>query len=149
MIFPSDSEIREYAAYYVRAIGIFKEEFRQHEGRLPTEIEIESFSKMGIIPIGFLRENGKDRDTKQVQEKSPGNNEHKKSPIKTVSDILRRYGDKLKVEGDRIRIEKHLDQYDFNHLVDELKMKGWKYHAAKKNGAKWESPYFEIEGAKA
>lgn len=25
MIFPSDSEIREYAAYYIRAMGIFKE----------------------------------------------------------------------------------------------------------------------------
>ena len=43
MIFPQDSEIREYAAYYIRALSIFKEEFKNNQGRFPTEFEIGDF----------------------------------------------------------------------------------------------------------
>ena len=29
MIFPPDNELREYASYYIRAVKVFKEEFKQ------------------------------------------------------------------------------------------------------------------------
>ncbi len=58
MNFPPDSEMRQYAAYYIRAIGIFKEEFKNSQGRPPTEFEIQDFSKMDIIPYGLVPKNG-------------------------------------------------------------------------------------------
>ena len=36
MIFPPDDEIRQYAAYYIKAVGIFKEEYRNSQGRTIT-----------------------------------------------------------------------------------------------------------------
>jgi len=44
MNFPYDAEIREYLAYYIRAIKIFKEKFKTEEGREPTEFELQNFS---------------------------------------------------------------------------------------------------------
>jgi len=35
MNFPSDAEIREYSAYYIRAIKIFRETFKFTMGREP------------------------------------------------------------------------------------------------------------------
>ena len=43
MIFPPDDEIRQYAAYYIKALGIFKEEFKNGQGRPPTEFEVQDF----------------------------------------------------------------------------------------------------------
>ena len=66
MIFPADSEIREYATYYLRALSIFKEEFKNSQGRLPNEFEVQDFSKMGIIPYGILKQqNGFRADTQR------------------------------------------------------------------------------------
>ena len=56
MIFPSDAEIREYSAYYIRAVKIFRETFKIETGREPTEFELQDFSRMGIIPFGILKQ---------------------------------------------------------------------------------------------
>ena len=56
MNFPSDAEIREYSAYYIRAMKIFREQFRNENGREPTEFELQDFSRMGIIPFGILKQ---------------------------------------------------------------------------------------------
>ena len=55
MIFPADSVIREYATYYIRALSIFKEEFKNSQGRLPNAFELQDFSKMGIITFRYLQ----------------------------------------------------------------------------------------------
>ena len=55
MIFPADSEIRDYATYYIRALSIFKEKFKNSEGRLLNEFELQDFSKMGIITFWYLQ----------------------------------------------------------------------------------------------
>ena len=83
MIFPPDDEIRQYAAYYIKALGIFKEEFKNCQGRPPTEFELQDFSKMGIIPFGLVpRQNGFQKST-QDQPKSnsnPAKNKNKQAP---------------------------------------------------------------------
>jgi len=56
MYFPYDAEIREYSAYYIRAIKIFKEKFKTEEGREAPEFELQNFSWMGIIPSGILKQ---------------------------------------------------------------------------------------------
>ena len=83
MIFPSDSEIRDYATYYIRAMSIFKEEFKNSQGRPPNEFEVQDFSKMGIIPYGILKQhNGFQKSTQDLSQSNsnPAKNEAKPSP---------------------------------------------------------------------
>jgi hypothetical protein len=64
MISPPDDEIRQYAEYYIKALGIFKEEFKNGQGRPPTEFELQDFSKMEIIPFGLVpKQNGFQKST--------------------------------------------------------------------------------------
>jgi len=51
MIFPSDSEIREFTAYAIRARKIIVEEFRHQEGRPPNELEIQDLLRMVVVPF--------------------------------------------------------------------------------------------------
>ena len=48
MNFPSDAEIREYSAYYIKAVKIFRETFKIETGREPTEFEIDNLSLIHI-----------------------------------------------------------------------------------------------------
>ena len=133
MIFPPDSEIREYSAYYIRAIKIFREKFRNENGREPSEFELQDFSKMGIIPFGIL--------------KQQNGNSHSNS----LGDIVKQHPE-LSIEGDKIVMKKKIEPVDvFYEVRDELEKRGWKYVKAKQiGGAKWEPGYFELkEGAKA
>ena len=80
MIFPSDSEIREYAAYEVRTRKIILEQFKQEYGRDPNELEIPELLRAAIIPIGLLpKQNGQQKFTQdQPQSNSnPARNETK------------------------------------------------------------------------
>ena len=62
MIFPTDSEIREFAAYEVRTRKIILEEFKHEYGREPNELEIPELLRATIIPIGFLpKQNGQQK----------------------------------------------------------------------------------------
>jgi len=160
MIFPSDAEIREYSAYYIRAVKIFRETFKIETGREPTEFEIDNFSKMGIIPIGILRQqNGNSHfQTPQVSPQKLVQQAQKivqqselKSKAELVKDILKNYPE-LSIEGDKI-VMKHFIKPTaaFHKVREQLKERGWEYIAPKNvGGDKWEPGYFVLkEGAKA
>jgi len=161
MIFPSDAEIREYSAYYIRAVKIFKETFKIETGREPTEFEIDNFSKMGIIPIGILRQqNGNSHfQTPQVspqklvqQAQKMAQPPQQKPEIQLAEDIVKKHPE-LTIEGNRIIMKQYIKDTDvFHKLKGELEKKGWEYVAPKRIGeGKWEPGYFEFkdEGAKA
>ena len=170
MIFPADSEIRQYATYYIRALSIFKEEFKNNQGRFPTEFEIQDFSKMGIIPFGILKQNGfqKFAQDHPQSNSNPAKNEAKPSPSEqpnnqpaqqvpprqkvtdSVMDIVKAHPE-LEIEGSRVVIKKKIEsRKDYFDIKDELAKRGWKYVAPRHiGGEKWEPGYFEMEGEKA
>jgi len=150
MNFPSDAEIREYCAYYIRAIKIFRETFKIETGREPTEFEIDNFSKMGIIPIGILRQqNGNSHfQTPQV---SPQKLVQQAQKLKTESimDIIKDHPE-LSIEGEKIVMKQFIKPEVFYKVKDQLKQRGWEYIAPKHAGGnKWEPGYFEFKEAKA
>ncbi|MEM0159780.1 MAG: hypothetical protein QW393_03405 [Candidatus Micrarchaeaceae archaeon] len=128
MIFPTDSEIRQYASYYIRALGIFKEEFKNAQGRPPNEFEIQDFSKMGIIPFGLL--------PKAEREVKPINND-------PLDEVLKKYENNLhKVNEKRIEIRPRFSDPDVYHLVSKKMFElGWMR-------AKGEDAFIPREGAK-
>ena len=159
MIFPSDAEIREYCAYYIRAVKIFRETFRIETGREPTEFELQDFSRMGIIPFGILKQqNGNSYfQTPQISPQKIVNEAQKiaqqsgqKSKTEPVMDIVKNYPE-LSIEGDKIVVKQFIKTETFNKIRDALKHKGWEYIAPRQVGVnKWEPGYFELkEGAKA
>jgi len=160
MIFPSDAEIREYCAYYIRAVKIFRETFKIETGREPTEFEIDNFSKMGIIPIGILRQqNGNSHfQTPQIspqklvqQAQKMVQQSEQKSKAELVKDILKDHPE-LWIEGDKIIVKKKIESADdFYAVREELEKRGWKYVRPRHiGGDKWEPGYFEFkEGVKA
>ena len=168
MIFPQDSEIREYATYYIRALSIFKEEFKNSQGRPPNEFEVQDFSKMGIIPYGILKQqNGFQKSTQDQSqsitntarnESKPGSSEQPKnqpaqqaSPRQKVTDlvmdIVNSHKGKLVIEGDKVVKIGKLD--DYWKVIDEFKHRGWRFVKPEKIGKEWKEGYFEMEGAKA
>ena len=171
MIFPQDSEIREYATYYIRALSIFKEEFKNSQGRPPNEFEVQDFSKMGIIPFGLVpKQNGFQKPTQEQtqgitntpkNESKPSSSEQPKNqpaqqaPPKqkvtdSVMDIVKAHPE-LEIDGSRVVIKKKIEsKKDYFDLKDELTKRGWKYVAPRHiGGEKWEPGYFEMEGVKA
>ena len=151
MIFPSDAEIREYCAYYIRAVKIFRETFKIETGREPTEFELQDFSRMGIIPFGILKQqNG--NSYFQNPQISPQKLAQQAQKLKTesVMDIIKDYPG-LSIEGDKIVMKQFIKPEVFYKVRDELKKRGWEYIAPKHAGGdKWEPGYFELkEGAKA
>ena len=159
MIFPSDAEIREYCAYYIRAVKIFRETFKIETGREPTEFELQDFSRMGIIPFGILKQqNGNSNfQTPQISPQKIVNEAQKiaqqsgqKSKTEPVMDIVKNYPE-LSIEGDKIVVKQFIKTETFNKIRDALKHKGWEYIAPRQVGVnKWEPGYFELkEGAKA
>ena len=151
MIFPQDSEIREYAAYYIRAIGIYKEEFKHNQGRPPTDFELQDFSKMGIIPFGFIpKQNGQQKFTqdqpqsnsnatrneqKQASTEQPKNQptQQQKSPDPKYgwkSEVLRLLNEFPQLERksqSRIKIVKEIPRSDWNDVKNGFEKEGWKY----------------------
>ena len=160
MNFPSDAEIREYSAYYIRAMKIFREQFRNENGREPTEFELQDFSRMGIIPFGILKQqNGSSNfQTPQVspqklvqQAQKMAQQSEQKSKAELVKDILKNYPE-LSIEGDKIVMKHFIKPTEAFHKVrEQLKQRGWEYIAPKNvGGDKWEPGYFEFkEGTKA
>jgi len=157
MIFPSDSEIREYSAYYIRAVKIFRETFKIEMGREPSEFELQDFSKIGIIPFGILKQqNGSShfqtlqipaqKQTQQSEQKTKN-----ESPNESVKDIVDKHPE-LAIDGARVVVKKKIEPTEtFYEVRDELESRGWKYIKPKQTGgAKWEPGYFELkEGVKA
>jgi len=56
MIFPEDTEIREFTSYAIRARKIIIKEFIKLEGRPPNEIEIQDLLRMVVVPFGILKQ---------------------------------------------------------------------------------------------
>ena len=159
MIFPSDPEIREYCAYYIRAIKIFRETFKIETGREPTEFELQDFSRMGIIPFGILKQqNGSSNfQNPQIpaqklfqQAQKMAQQSEQKSKAESVKDILKDHPE-LWIEGDKIIVKKKIESADdFYSVREELEKRGWKYVRPRHiGGDKWEPGYFELKEAKA
>ncbi len=148
MIFPPDDEIRQYSTYYIRALGIFKEEFKNNQGRPPTEFELQDFCKMGIIPFGFLpKQNGSSNgsaqsngsDQKQVQN-DPGKtkDQNLQGQGKTVypkggreSEVLRllnEFQQNLERKSPyKIKVVKDIPRSEWNSVKKSFEKEGWKY----------------------
>ena len=151
MIFPSDAEIREYSAYYIRAVKIFRETFKIETGREPTEFELQDFSRMGIIPFGILKQqNGSSNfQTAQIPAQKLFQ-QAQKLKTESVMDIIKDHPE-LSIEGEKIVMKQFIKPEVFYKVKDQLKQRGWEYIAPKHAGGnKWEPGYFEFkEGAKA
>ena len=151
MNFPSDAEIREYCAYYIRAMKIFREQFRNENGREPSEFELQDFSRMGIIPFGILKQqNGSSNfQTAQIPAQKLFQ-QAQKLKTESVMDIIKDHPE-LSIEGEKIVMKQFIKPEVFYKVKDQLKQRGWEYIAPKHAGGnKWEPGYFEFkEGAKA
>jgi hypothetical protein len=160
MIFPSDSEIREFASYYIRAVKIFKEEFKNSVGREPSEFEITDFCKMGIIPFGILKQNGfqkQPQDHASLSQSNTPNKENtnlpaqsknqlmqsKQKPIDSIMDIVKGHPE-IEIDGDKVILKKKLDMKIFFDIKDELVKRGWRYISPRYVGKNWEPGYFEM-----
>ena len=152
MIFPADSEIRQYATYYIRALSIFKEEFKNSQGRPPNEFEVQDFSKMGIIPYGILKQqNGFQKPTQdQSQSNSnPAKNENKQAPSEQsknqpaqqqkavepktgwkseVLRLLNEFPHNLERKSQsKVKIVREIPRSEWNNVKEGFEKEGWKY----------------------
>ena len=166
MIFPPDSEIREFASYYIRAIKIFKEEFKDSVGREPSEFELTDFSKMGIIPFGFVpKQNGfqkSPQDHASTSQNSSVNKENTNPPAQTkdqpstaqrvsapngwapeILGFIKKYPQNLKKESDSmVKVVPGIPKDEWNNTVRRtFENNGWLYD--------WERKEFLYRGVKA
>jgi len=156
MIFPSDSEIREFTAYAIRARKIIVEEFSKLEGRPPNELEIQELLKMAVVPFGILKQqNGNShlqtpQITAQRQMQQPEQKQKNESSVNSVMDIVKEHSE-LSIDGDKIVMKKKIEPVDvFYSVRDELERRGWKYIRPKQiGGDKWEPGFFEMDRARA
>ena len=165
MIFPQDSEIREFASYYIRAIKIFKEEFRDSVGREPSEFELTDFSKMGIIPYGILKQqNGfqkQSQDHASTSQNSGVNKEYANppaqtkdqpvkqnaGPVESVMDIVNAHKGKMTVDGERVILKGKID--DYWDVIEQFESRGWRHVKPVQLANGWKDGYFEFKGVKA
>jgi len=156
MIFPSDSEIREFTAYAIRARKIIVEEFRHQEGRPPNELEIQELLKMVVVPFGILKQqngNSHFQSTQiatQKQMQQPEQKQKNESSVNSIMDILKEHSE-LSIEGDKIAMKKKIEPVDVFYAVrDEMERRGWKYVRPRQiGGDRWEPGFFEVARARA
>ena len=156
MIFPSDSEIREFTAYAIRARKIIVEEFRHQEGRHPNELEIQELLKMVVVPFGILKQqNGNShfqgtQIATQKQMQQPEQKQKNESSVNSVMDIVKEHSE-LSIEGEKIVMKKKIEPVDVFYAVrDEMERRGWKYIRPRQiGGDKWEPGFFEADRARA
>jgi len=151
MIFPSDSEIREFTAYAIRARKIIVEEFRHQEGRPPNELEIQELLKMVVVPFGILKQQNGNSHFQNVHSQSlKQNQENGKKDADSVMDIVKEHSE-LSIEGERVVMKKKIEPVDVFYAVrDEMERRGWKYIRPKQTvGDKWEPGFFEVDRTKA
>mgnify|MGYP001626431094 CR=1 FL=1 len=158
MNFPPDPEIREYASYYIKAIKIFKEEFKNSVGREPSEFELTDFSKMGIIPFGILKQNGfqkQSQDHAPVPQNSSASRENtnppaqsRNQPAKAPYDnplvecgIPEKFRNHFEISKDRVHVLMDVPKDEWTGIKEKFLKKGYRWD--------WSSKNFEKEGAKA
>ena len=151
MIFPQDSEIREYAAYEVRTRKIILEEFKHEYAREPNELEIPELLRAAIIPIGFLpKQNGQQKLPQDQPQSSASStkSEAKPSPVeqprnqpvqqKTVQPqggwksavmrLLNEFPQNLERKSQsKIKIVKEIPGSEWNVVKEGFEKEGWKY----------------------
>jgi len=151
MIFPSDSEIREFTAYAIRARKIIVEEFRHQEGRPPNELEIQDLLRMVVVPFGILKQQNGNSHFQNVHTQSlKQSQENGKKDVDSVMDIVKEHSE-LSIEGDKIVMKKRIEPVDVFYAVrDEMERRGWRYIRPRQTGGdKWEPGFFEVDRAKA
>jgi len=126
MIFPEDTEIREFTSYAIRARKIIIEGFIKLEGRPPNEIEIQDFLRMVVVPFGILKQqngNSHFQSTQIATQKQMQQTEQKKkneSSVNSVMDIVKEHSE-LSIEGNRVVMKKKIEPMDVFYAVrDEL-----------------------------
>ena len=152
MIFPSDSEIREYSAYEVRTRKIILEEFKHEYGREPNELEIPELLRAAIIPIGFLpKQNGQQKlpqdqsqnnsNSVKNEAKSSSTEESKNQPAQQQKPVQPQGGWKSEVlkllnefpqnldrkSQSKVKIVKEIPRSDWNKVKEGFEKEGWKY----------------------
>jgi len=151
MIFPEDTEIREFTSYAIRARKIIIEEFNKLEGRPPNEIEIQDLLRMVVVPFGILKQqNGNSHFQNMHSDPLKQNQESGKKDLNSVMDIVKEHPE-LSVEGEKIVMKRKIEPvYVFYAVRDELERRGWKYIRPKQTGGdKWEPGFFEVDGARS
>jgi len=156
MIFPSDSEVREYTSYAIRARKIIIEEFSKLEGRPPNELEIQELLKMVVVPFGILKQQSGNSHFQspqiaaQKQAQQPEQKQKNESSVNSVMDIVKEHSE-LSIEGERVVMKKRIEPVDVFYAVrDEMERRGWKYIRPRQiGGDKWEPGFFEMDRAKA
>jgi hypothetical protein len=151
MIFPSDSEVREYASYAMRARKIIVEEFSKLEGRPPNELEIQDLLRMVVVPFGILKQQNGNSHFQNVHTQSlKQSQENGKKDVDSVMDIVKEHSE-LSIEGDKIVMKKRIEPVDVFYAVrDEMERRGWRYIRPRQTGGdKWEPGFFEEDRARA
>ncbi len=151
MIFPSDSEIREYAAYEIRTRKIILELFKQEYGRDPSELEMPELLRAAIIPIGFLpKQNGQQKpmmDQSTNDKSKIGNAENtghqeikanqrtyqkpdddNKGLASEIMRIIQDFPYNLEVQSpSKIKVINDLPRNEWEKVRKEFLEKGWKW----------------------
>jgi len=151
MVFPSYSEVREYASYAMRARKIIVEEFSKLEGRPPNELEIQDLLMMVVVPFGILKQQNGNSHFQNVHTQSlKQSQENGKKDVDSVMDIVKEHSE-LSIEGYKIVMKKKIEPVDVFYAVrDEMERRGWRYIRPRQTGGdKWEPWFFEIDRAKA
>ncbi len=138
MIFSSDSEIREFSSYCIRARKIAIEEFKHQEGRPPSEFEIQDLLKMVVVPFGILKQqNGNSHPPIQQQQPRP-QEQPKNQPQRTVQPeggwkpeilrILNEFPQNLERKSQsKIKIVREIPRSEWNDVKRAFEKEGWTY----------------------
>ena len=151
MIFPKDTEIREFTSYTIRERKIIIEEFIKLEGRPPNEIEIQELLRMVVVAFGILiQQKGNSHFQNMHSDPLKQNHESGKKDLDSVMNIVKEHPE-LSVEGERIVMKKKIEPVDVFYAVrDELERRGWKYIRPKHTvGDKWEPGFLEVDDARS
>jgi len=150
MIFPEDTEIREFTSYAIRARKIIIEEFTKLEVRPPNEIEIQDLLRMVVVPFRILKQqNGNSHFQNMHSDPLKQNQESGKKGLDSVMDIVKEYH-KLSVKGEKIVMKKKIEPVDVFYAVrDELERRGKYIRPKHTGGDKWEPGFFEADKARS
>jgi len=146
MIFPEDTEIREFTSYAIRARKIIIEEFIKLEGRPPNEIETQDLMRMVIVPFGILKQlNGNSHFQNMHSDPLKQNHESGKKDADSIVDTVKEHPE-LSVEGEKIVMKKKIEPVDvFFAVRDELERRGKYIRPKQIGGDKWEPGFFEMD----
>ena len=150
MIFPEDSEIREFTSYAIRSRKIIIEEFSKLEGRPPNELEIQDLLRMVVVPFGILKQqNGNSHFQNMHSDPLKQDQDSGKKDLDSAMDIVKEHSE-LSVECEKIVMKKKIEPVDVFYAVrDEFQRRGKYIRPKHTGGDKWEPWFFEVEEAQS